>query len=933
MPLTRRSFVKTGSLAAATLPLGAALLRADAAPAPSVSFNLSPTPTPETKGQAVLRWLEGVPAEQPGATLGVPWPRGAVPAGSTFGLRDTAGVAVPVQSWPLATWPDGSLKWSAHALPADGGRTETLTLVPGATPASPAGPVSVRESSDAVEIDNGIVACVVPRRGPHLISALRRGGRDIARAGRLVSLRKARPDFVSPAESLQGETERVVVEQSGPVRAVIRIEGRHQPAPSSPSSSSYSASDADRAWLPFVVRLYLHADGDALRMMHSFVFDGDENQDFLHGLGVRFDIPLSDAPHDRHVRFSGEGDGLFAEAVRGVTGLRRDPGAAVREAQVAGLATPPLSTWKAPVAGLLDLVPAWGDYTLAQLSSDGFEIRKRTKPGHGWIKSAAGRRASGLGYLGGPSGGLVFGVRDFWEKYPAQLDIRSAHTALGEVTVWLWSPEAPPMDLRFYHDGMGMDTHEEELRGLNITYEDYEKGFGTAHGIARSHELVFRAVASTPAREEFPRYAAALRRPPQLAASPAHCHAAGVLGAWSLPDRSHPAKAKIEDQLDFILATYLAQPEQRRWYGFWDYGDVMHSYDADRHEWRYDVGGFAWANSELSPDLWLWYSYLRSGRADLFRLAEAMTRHTGEVDVYHLGRFKGLGTRHNVQHWGCSAKQLRISTVAYRRFYYYLTADERVGDLMRELVGADEAFLTLDPLRKIRKEAVSPPRRDAAAVGFGTDWGSLAFAWLTEWERTGNPALRDKLLAGMRTIGAQPHGFISDVATFNLDTGEFAPVPADKMSVSHLSAVFGLPELCAELDTLFDVPAFRAAWLQYCVLYNAPEAEQIAAVGTTLGKLSVNGKLNLEESHARLTAYAAARKNDPALAARAWREFYEGKAGYGMKKPLKSTRVSGPDAPNPVDDNFALNTNASSQWGLTAIQMLALVGDRVPRTP
>ena len=45
----------------------------------------------------------------------------------------------------------------------------------------------------------------------------------------------------------------------------------------------------------------------------------------------------------------------------------------------------------------------------------------------------------------------------------------------------------------------------------------------------------------------------------------------------------------------------------------------------------------------LMPNMWLWYSYLRSGSEDIFRMAEAMTRHTGEVDVYHLGRFKGLG--------------------------------------------------------------------------------------------------------------------------------------------------------------------------------------------------------------------------------------------------------------------------------------------------
>src|SRR5581483_164003 len=115
-------------------------------------------------------------------------------------------------------------------------------------------------------------------------------------------------------------------------------------------------------------------------------------------------------------------------------------------------------------------------------------------------------------------------------------------------------------------------------------------------------------------------------------------------------------------------------------------GDVMHSYDPGRHVWRYDVGGFAWDNSELSTDLWLWYSFLRTGRADIFRMAEAMCRHTGEVDVYHLGKFKGLGTRHGVQHWGDSSKQTRISSALFRRPFFYLTGDARTGDLMHDQV-------------------------------------------------------------------------------------------------------------------------------------------------------------------------------------------------------------------------------------------------------
>ena len=275
--------------------------------------------------------------------------------------------------------------------------------------------------------------------------------------------------------------------------------------------------------------------------------------------------------------------------------------------------------------------------------------------------------------------------------------------------------------------------------------------------------------------------------------------------------------------------------------------------------------------------------FLRSGRADAFRFAEAMTRHTGEVDVHHLGRFAPLGSRHNVQHWGCSAKQLRISTALNRRFYYFLTADERVGDLMREQLEAARTLRTIQPGRKLADAATRPaedPQGDFAHLGFGTDWGSLASAWLTEWERTRDPKMRDRLIASMKTIGAQPRGFFTGGARLNLVSGAFDVSGDNSVSVSHLSAAFGLPEVCAELIELLSVPEFERAWLQYCELYNAPAEEQQAVLGEALQGL------NLQQGHARLTAYAAYRRKDAKLAARAWSEFTAGRAGYGPQSEI-----------------------------------------------
>jgi hypothetical protein len=894
-PLSRRSFFKTGALAAA-VPLGVrAAVAAPAAPAPSVAAPLV----------ADLSWLEGAPALMAGTTFGVPWPRGVLRKDQAFTLSG-AGGTLGCQSWPIAYWPDGSLKWTAHALPAQEKMPERLQLRPGAARA-PATQLNVSERADAIVVNTGVIECVIPRQGNEIVRSIRRGGREIARSGKLVALADDQPDGsagTTRQTAYDSQLTRVTLEQNGPVRSVVKLEGSHR------------AAMGGRAWLPFTIRLYLYAGAESVRIMHTFVFDGDEQKDFLRGLGLRFDVPLADAPHDRHVRFGGESGGLWAEGVRNLTGLRRDPGEAVRKAQLAGLAVPPIAE---RVSKNLDLVPVWGDYSLSQLSADSFRIRKRTKAGHGWIDAAWGHRAPGLGYIGGATGGLAFGLRDFWQRHPTQLDIRNAHTDAAQVTLWMYSPDAPAMDLRFYHDGMGMDTHAEELRGLDITYEDYEKGFGTPVGVARSSEITLWALPSTPARERLVQMAASVQMPPQLVPAPAHILATRVFGnLWSLPDRSTPARAHIEDRLDAQFDFYRKEVDQRRWYGFWDYGDVRHTYDADRHEWRYDVGGYAWANSELSPDLWLWYSFLRSGRADIFRMGEAMVRHTSEVDTYHLGRFAGLGSRHNVQHWGCSAKQVRISTAVYRRMYYYLTADERIGDVMRETLDADQRLGQVDPVRKLANQPPKGPYPVLAS--FGTDWASLVANWLTEWERTGNTRWRDRIFTGMRDIAAMPHGFFNaERMGYEPETGRLHNMIGNGAAASHLNAVFGAVEIFDELIALTGDRAFERAWLEYCELYNAPVEEQRRRLGKPHG-----GTDALYLGNSRLSAYAAWKRKDPALAQRAWKEFTGGARPYPAFAPV---RVAGAAVLNPVNEVPWVTTNESAQWGLAAIQNLALIGD------
>ena len=59
-----------------------------------------------------------------------------------------------------------------------------------------------------------------------------------------------------------------------------------------------------------------------------------------------------------------------------------------------------------------------------------------------------------------------------------------------------------------------------------------------------------------------------------------------------------------------------------------------------------------------------------------------MTRHIGDVDMYHDGPLAGNGTRHNVNHYGCNCKKRRMTLPDNKRIYYYLTGDERTKDLI-----------------------------------------------------------------------------------------------------------------------------------------------------------------------------------------------------------------------------------------------------------
>jgi hypothetical protein len=517
-------------------------------------------------------------------------------------------------------------------------------------------------------------------------------------------------------------------------------------------------------------------------------------------------------------------------------------------------------------------------------------------------------------FAGDVSGGLAVSVKNFWQSYPVSLEVQGATTPEADIYAWLWSPDAPVMDLRHY------DTRAHDL---DSSYEDVQPGFSTPHGIARTSELTLFPSGGVPERQDTVRQARMGQTPPLLVTPPEHIHAAGVFGIWSLPDRSTAAKTALEGQLDRAFEIYHKEVEQRRWYGFWNFGDVMHQHDGLRHAWRYDIGGYAWDNTELGTDMWLWYTFLRSGRADVFRMAEAMTRHTSEVDCYHLGRFATLGSRHNVRHWGCGAKEPRISQAAYKRFYYYLTADERTGDLMREVVDSDRKTVEIDPMRLA--SPLRSPLKYPGRVRGGPDWLAFVGNWMTEWERTGDTRWRDKIVRGFDSIAKMRFGFMTgpdQLWGYDPNAGELYALE-ERVGVYNLTVIMGGAEVIFELNTLIEHAGWKKAWEQYCRLISAPQ--EVVARDMAGGAEGGDGRY---ASPGRLAGYLYMQTKDPVYASRAW-----GGVTGGPNRPrgrYATAMVKGPDVLAPIEEVAGLSTNSVAQQGLQLIQVLEMAGEHVP---
>jgi hypothetical protein len=379
-------------------------------------------------------------------TQGVPLPRGRVTLLSQLRILDLAtGAAVPAQFETLATWPDGSVRWVLADFPADvaayGTAAFALTQDPFTPAPAPQSPlIVVPDPGGGLAVGTGVAGFRVA--SGRLLDAARLAGMgDVIAPGACdVVLTAAGRTLRASADP--GATP--VLEESGPLRAVIRVDGTFR--------------DAGGSMLAYRARLRFVAGGAGVTISLT-VKNGQAatHPNNVWDLGSAGSVLFDDL--SLVVPLQGPGPRTFA--AWGETNVESGPfttSAVLYQESSGG------NRWDWPThVNRFNVVP---------MTMRGYEIRVDATP------RANGNRSPGFLDVLSPATGLAAGVRESWQNFPKAVRAIAAPAALS---IGLWPDEFPDQHelqggeekehvIALWFHGPGVSPAEVEARLLELTH-------------------------------------------------------------------------------------------------------------------------------------------------------------------------------------------------------------------------------------------------------------------------------------------------------------------------------------------------------------------------------------------------------------------------------------------------------------------------------
>ena len=564
-------------------------------------------------------------------TRGVPLPAGAVEGVEGLRLINGAGVEVAAQFRVLGEWPDGSTKWILVDFQGDieAGEEAVYVLKAGAAKAVEEC-IEIIDGEERVEVCTGSLRFGVGKKSFALFDGVEIGERkegeftpeiEVApRGGGDAWARISESEFMDgTARRIYGmggeclasagvEEYSVVVEEAGPLRAVICCKGAYESVAPMHHYAGYRP-------LRFTTRIYAYAGKAQVRVVHTIIATCNPRETEVDELGLRVPLP--------------NGTRCGIEAGRVMEGA---------------------------------MVP--GRYALlSQRLDNHFYLEERE--GVECSVRAEGERAAGWVYVANDRASVGVALRHMAEEYPKALGVGDKG-----IDLYFWrDPDGRRLSLKRYAE--------------EVAWHEGEGVYADGTGTAKSSEFFVdfcKAGAADPNRLR------GLLAQPQVAVDPEWVAASGAVGEFATGAGFPRSDRMLTGYVDW-MAGHI---ERYRWKGFFDWGDVMATWEEEAGGWRFK-GRWGWCNSEWDPRYAVWMEYLRNGRC--YDLAEAMTRHSLDVDTCHYHPFRpymvGGCFRHSMDHFGdetCSSHTFIDNWI----LYYYTSGDLRALEVLR---GAGEFFL------------------------------------------------------------------------------------------------------------------------------------------------------------------------------------------------------------------------------------------------
>jgi len=667
-----------------------------------------------SQGQIALKadW-NGIAGRAPyPVTTGLPFAKGTLTDADRVSVSE-GRKRLPLQTEVLAWWPDGSVKWLLLDFQAKPGAKDfTLRYGRSVRPVEQPTGIVARKTDKGVSIDTGTLKFSVKRDGGGFLDSVSlRDKRVFTSAGRRLNFM----DMIhtdSPAgyrpmdryieggkdDSSRLKIDSVSLENPGPLRATVVIDGKYT---YKLVGSTIKATKV-KGNCPFRIRITAYAGQSHLKVEHFYYYEGDGDHDFTRSLALKTPLPV------------GATEASFIDAKGKVKSV------------------------SSPTAGLY------------QQSADDYRIW--ASDGQAAQTVANGARFEGVLDVSTKKVGIAVGVKDLWQNHAKSLHADLSRRELG---IYLWPPEAPPLDYRRHARewSVGESYSPRDPDRTDAVPMDRRKHpyyHLASKGVGKTHYAFIYFHKPSEAPTDIVQLYKLFNRRPLLWAPPAHYASTLALGRYR--HRAAGQHADIERALDMPAKFWQFSQEHFRWYGFWLYGQVCQDINhyQQHGRWVRDFGRWGWACGDsvgrLAYALML-QAVRKCTRKDiefaekyLYSVHDVCSTHSESYPHHFRNRFiylKGASHRHGAWPWAGPYCGARGSHPVGAKIYYFLTGEGHAKDILEEMT----------------QLAIKNPHGGEGDGPLGIN----AQSFIYQWEATGDDKWRKRLKAeldssrGLRT--------------------------------------------------------------------------------------------------------------------------------------------------------------------------------------